>query len=193
MPQGPIPVSDHTRVRIRCVILGLCLAAACGKQLGPGKTPKETVRNLEVALQALELGAVYDMMSGEARRRVDRSVRVMRNMLAAFPEEQLEKGGLDGLKDMTTREFLEASIERAKEEGNLRARFETVTIAIMKVKTYGERASVKVTMIINGRDQAQTIPMVREGGRWHIDSDDVVASLQVDLTPDTSSCVTLFT
>jgi len=188
-----MPYSDHTSVRIQCVILGLLLATACGKQLGPGKTPKETVRNLEAALQDLDLGAVYDMMSKSARGEVDAAVRAMRGMLAAFPEDQLEKGGLDGLKDMSTREFLEASIERAKKERNVRARFETVTIAVMKVRLYGERASVKVTMIINGRDRAQTIPMVRENGRWHIDSDDAVARLQVDLTPDLSSCVTPFT
>jgi hypothetical protein len=182
-------------VRIWGAILALALACAgCGKPLRAGKTPKETIRNLEAALQDLDLGAVYDMLSSRAQRELDASLEGVKVMLASIPEAQLKQAGLGGWKDLDTRDFLEAAVDRARGENPAALeQFRGVTLVVLQVKPYGDRATVKVCMILNGRDREQTIPMVREGGRWRIDTDDSVTALPVNFMPDMSDCTTAFT
>jgi len=174
-------------------LLTAVLCVACGDSLRAGKTPKETVRRLETALKDLDLGAVYGMLSSRARGELDASLVGFRAMLTAIPDAQLEQAGLDGWKDMTTREYLDAAVDRTKSENPAAAKqLERLTIAIMDVRSYGDRATVKVSVILNGRDRQQTIPLVLEDGRWKIDAGDTVTELPVDFAPKVD-CATTFT
>jgi hypothetical protein len=180
-------------VRIWGVLLTVALCGACG-QAQAGKTPKETMRRLEAALQDLDLGAVYDMLSSKAQGQLDASMHGFRTMLATIPEDQLKRAGLGGWKDLTTREYLDAAADRTRSENPAAVKqLERLVIVVMEVRPYGDRASVKVSVLLNGRDRRQTIPVVLENGRWRIDADTPMANLPVDLAPDVSDCATTFT
>ena len=166
---------------------------ACGPRLQAGKTPKETMRRLETALQDLDLGAVYDMLSSKAQGQLDASLQGFRTMLQAIPEDQLKKAGLGGWKDMDTREFLDAAVDRMKDENPAALKHvKRLAIVVLDVRSYGDRASVKVSVIMNGRDQTQTIPLVLEDGRWKLDTGAPMTDLPVDFAPQVS-CETTFT
>jgi len=152
------------------------------------------MRRLEAALQDLDLGAVYDMLSSKAQGRLDASMHGFRTMLATIPEDQLERAGLGGWTDLTTREYLDAAADRTRSENPAAVKqLERLVIVVMEVRPYGDRASVKVSVLLNGRDRRQTIPVVLENGRWRIDTDTPMANLPVDLAPDVSDCATTFT
>lgn len=194
MPQAAAGASDHEGVRIWGVFLIAALCAACGDSLQAGRTPKETVRRLEQALKNLDPAAVYDMLSSDAQRQLDASLTGFRTMLRAIPDAQLKQAGLKGWKDLDTREFLDAAADRTRSENPAAAKqLKRLTIVIMDVKSYGDRARVKVSVILNGRDRQQTIPLVLEDGRWRIDTGDPVTDLPVDFAPDMSDCATTFT
>lgn len=151
------------------------------------------MRRLEAALQDLELGAVYDMLSSRAQGQLDASLGGFRTMLQAMPEDQIEKAGLGGWKDMSTRDYLDAAADRMKSENPAAAKqFERLAIVVMDIKPYGDRASVKVSVLLNGRDRTQTIPLVLENGRWKIDTDGAMTDLPVDFAPNMAEpdCVT---
>lgn len=57
------------RVRV-ILILFVGALAACGRSPRAGRNPRETVRNLEVALRDADIGAVYDMLSARGQRDV---------------------------------------------------------------------------------------------------------------------------
>lgn len=131
------------------------------------------MRRLEAALQDLDLGAVYDMLSARAQGQLDAS--------------------LSGWKDMNTRECLEAAADRMKSENPAAVKqIRRLAIVVMDIRPYGDRASAKVSVLLNGRDRTQTIPLVLEGGRWKIDTDAAMTDLPVDFAPDVSdaNCVT---
>jgi hypothetical protein len=181
-------------VRIRAVFLAAALCAACGPSLQAGKTPKETMRRLETALQDLDLGAVYDMLSSQAQGQLDASLRGFRTMLQAIPEDQLKRAGLGGWKDLSTREYLDAAADRMRSENPSAVRqIRRLAIVVLEIRPYGDRASVKVSVLLNGRDKTQTIPLVLEDGRWKIDTDAAMTDLPVDFAPNVSDCATTFT
>jgi hypothetical protein len=181
-------------VRIWGVLLTAALCAACGPSLQAGKTPKETMRRLETALQDLDLGAVYDMLSSRAQGQLDTSLQGFRTVLQAIPEDQLKKAGLGGWKDLSTREYLDAAADRMKDENPAAVKqIRRLAIVVMNIRPYGDRASVKVSILLNGRDRTQTIPLVLENGRWRIDTGDPVTDLPVNFAPDVSDCATTFT
>ena len=172
----------------------MILCAACGNSLQAGKTPKETVRRLEAALRDLDPAAVYGMLSSNAQSQLDASLLGFRTMLGAIPDARLEQAGLAGWKDLTTREFLDAAADRTRSENPAAAKqLERLTIAIMEIKSYGDRATVKVSVLLNGRDRRQTIPLALEDGRWRIDTGDPVTDLPVDFAPNVADCATTFT
>jgi hypothetical protein len=181
-------------VRIRGVLLTAALCAACGQSLQAGKTPKETMLRLEAALRDLDLGAVYDMLSSKAQGQLDASLHGFRTMLAGIPEDQLKQAGLGGWKDLSTREYLDAAADRTRSENPTAVKqLKRLVIVVMKIKPYGDRASVKVSVLLNGRDRRQTIPLVLENGRWRIDIGTPMTDLPVDFAPDVSDRATTFT
>jgi len=170
------------------------LCAACGESVQAGKTPKETVRRLEGALQDLDPAAVYGMLSSNAQRQLDASLLGFRTMLQTIPDAQLKQAGLSGWKDLDTREFLDAAADRTRSENPAAAKqLKRLTLVIMDIKSYGDRARVKVSVLLNGRDRRQTIPLVLEDGRWRIDTGDPLTDLPVDFAPDMSDRATTFT
>jgi hypothetical protein len=181
-------------VRIWGVLLTAALCAGCGPSLQAGKTPKETMRRLETALQDLDLGAVYDMLSSRAQGQLDASLQGFRTMLQAIPEDQLKQAGLGGWKDLGTRDYLEAAADRMKDENPAAVKqIKRHAIVVMDIKPYGDRASVKVSVLLNGRDRTQTIPLVLENGRWRIDTGTPMTDLPVDFAPEVADCATTFT
>jgi hypothetical protein len=158
---------------------------ACGNSPKAGRTPKETVRSFELALKRLDMGAVYDLLSSRARGEVEEAFGAFRGACARIPEEQLEAAGLDRLRDMSARDLLVEAVSRAKKENpGAVTMLEALHIVVMRVRESGDRASVDVTVLVHGQDRKQTLPMVREGGRWMIDSDDSVTSMPLQLAPD---------
>jgi hypothetical protein len=169
----------------------LALCAGCGKKLGPGKTPKETIRNFEAALKDLDLEATYDMLSARVRGEIDAALNGMKAALNGVPDSVLEKAGLDDLKDMEPREMLGMAMDKAK-EFNPQAidQLKTLQMIVLEVKTYGERGRVKVSTIFQGREETNTVPMVLEGGLWRIDSDESLSAVPMDFSNAIQACAT---
>ena len=82
------------RDRLAACLL-LVAVAACGSNLGPGATPKETIRNFELALKSLDIGATYDMLSSRQRAQFDTMLTAVKASLANVPEGMLKEAGLD--------------------------------------------------------------------------------------------------
>lgn len=162
----------------------------CGSAARPGKTPKETVRSFELALKRLDMGAVYDLLSSRAKGEVEAAFGAFRGACAALSEVQLEASGLDRLRDMSARELLVEAVSRAKKDNpGVATMLESLHIVVMKVRESGDTATVDVTVLQQGQSRKQTIAMVREKGRWMIDSDDSVSLAPLPLAPDVQACV----
>lgn len=191
MPQARPRGSDNGIVRIRAsVMAALLVAGACGQSLKPGKTPKETVERFETAIKRLDMGAVYDMLSSRARGEIEAMFSGMKQVFAGIPESRLEEAGLDEFVDMSARDMLVEAVDRAK-DANPQAieSLKSLHMIVMKVREYDGQATVSVVAIYNGQEQKQTLRMVREGGRWMIDSDDSVTSMPLQFAPDVSAAV----
>jgi hypothetical protein len=166
------------------------ISLACVNSAKAGRTPKETVLSFELALKRLDMGAVYDLLSSRARAEVDAAFGAFRGACASVPKAQLEKSGLGRLAGMSARELLVEAVSRARKDNpGAVSMLESLHVVVMRVRERGDSASVDVTLLLQGQDRKQTIPMVREHGRWMIDSDDSVTSMPLELTPDVQACV----
>ena len=170
----------------------LCLVtAACSKKLQAGKTPEETIRNAEAAMRQLDAGALYDMMSTRCQQQMDQMMSGVRSALAAVPDAQLKAAGFGGLKEMSPREMLVEAVDRAKDESpEALKQMESIQIAVMEVRNYGDRATVKIMTIVNGNQIPSSVPLVKEGNRWRIDSDDSLSAMPVNFRPSVADCTT---
>jgi hypothetical protein len=178
-------------MRILSIAIMVALCAACGRKLGPGKTPKETIRNFEMAMKKLDVGAAYDMLSSRTRAQIDAVMNNMKASLAVIPDSALDQVGLAGLKNMEPREILATAIDRAKEMNPSAVdALRTFQLVVLEVKEYGDEASVKVATIFNGQDNTDTVPMLREGGRWYIDSDESLNAVPMNFAPDLEASAT---
>lgn len=171
-------------MRTGVLVCLLMFAPACGKKLQPGKTPEETIRNVEAALRKLELGAVYDMMSSRCQGELDAALSGVQQVLCSVPDAQLKQAGLAGVAEMSPRDLIETAVDRAKDEApDVLTRLKSFQIAILEVKDYGERATVKVMTMMDGSQTRGEIPLVREDGRWRLDSQDSLTNLPLTITP----------
>ena len=171
------------------VILFAAALAACGQSHRPGRTPKETVRNLEAALRDADMGAVYDMLSARGQTEMDAPLLVFRAMLASAPEAQIKAAGLASFKKMNAREMLVAAAEKAEDE-NPKALdpLRSVTIVVTDVRQYDDRATVKTSFIMKGRSRDQTLQLVREGGLWKLDGDEAMQAFPMPTAPAIPDC-----
>ena len=180
MPKGAAESADKRIVDIGsraplCLLLGLLVA--CGSQYGPGKTPRETIRNFEGALRDLDFGAAYDMMSPAARSKVDQQIRAAQRACAAIPEEMQEQFGLDDFVDATPREALAVAGKKAKKENPGQAeQLRKLSLVVLDVKEYGNTAAVQVSMIFQGREADDRMKLVKVDGRWYFENDSALTA-----------------
>jgi hypothetical protein len=183
VPKPPCGRSDNGTVAngkqaIPRLALGVVvgLLAACGSKYGPGKTPRETIHNFEGALRDLDFGAAYDMMAPAARAKVDAQIRGAQRACAAVPEKLQEQFGLDDFVDATPREALAVAAKRVKKDSpEQAAQFKSLSLVVLDVKEYGETASVKVSMLHQGREANDRLKLVRVKGRWYFEDDNALA------------------
>ncbi|HEY7864107.1 MAG TPA: hypothetical protein VIE39_10630 [Thermoanaerobaculia bacterium] len=177
-------------MRVR-VIVGLvaALCCACGKSHRAGRSPKETMRNLEAALQDADMGAVYDMLSAQGQAEIEASLGGFRAALAAVPEAQLKAAGIAGFRKMSARDMLVAACEKA-EDMNPKALepLKSLTIVVTDVRQSGDRATVKTSVLLRGRAHDETVVLVRESGLWKLDGNGLLSDLPVPTTPALPSC-----
>ena len=158
-----------------CLILSLL--AACGSKYGPGKTPRETIRNFEGAMRDLDFGAAYDMMAPAARAKVDAQIKGAQAACAAIPEEMQEQFGLDDFVDATPREALDVAAKKVKKESPDQAKqIRKISLVVLDVKEYGKTASVRVSVIFQGREAEDRIKMVKVDGRWYFENDSALTT-----------------
>jgi hypothetical protein len=174
--------------RVTTILVAATLAA-CGDSPGPGRTPKETVRNLETALRDADMGAIYDMLSARGQRELAAPLVGLKAALASVPEAQLKAAGLSDFRKMDAREMLVAAAEKA-EDLNPKALepLKSITIVVMDVRQYDDRATVKASFLLRGRARDQTLQLVREGGFWKIDSEEAMQSLPLPNAPAIPQC-----
>lgn len=176
------------RLRVILVLLP-ALAAACAPSPRAGRTPKETVRNLEAALRDADIGAVYDMLSARGQRELAAPFVGLKAALASMPEAQLKAAGLADFRKMDARAMLVAAAEKAESE-NPKA-FEplrSLTIAVTEVKQWDDRATVKTSFLLRGRARDQTLQMVRESGLWKLDGNEAVRGVPLAAAPSIPGC-----
>jgi hypothetical protein len=177
-------------MRVR-VIVGLfaVLSCACGKAHRAGRSPKETMRRLEAALQDGDIGAVYDMMSARGQAEIEASLGGVRAMLAAVPESQLKAAGIAGFRTMSARDMLVASCEKAEDENpKALAPLKSLTIVVTDVRQAGDRATVRASVLLRGHARDETVVLVREGGLWKIDGNELFSRLPVPAAPALPNC-----
>lgn len=175
--------------RVILILLGGVMVG-CGPSPRAGRNPKETVRNLEVALRRADIGAVYDMLSARGQRELAAPFVGFKAAIASVPDAQLKRAGLARFKNMEPREMLVEAVEKVRDE-NPRAleALESLTIAVADVKQRDERATVRASFILRGRARDQTILLVREGGLWKLDSDEAMRGLPMPGAPAIEACV----
>jgi len=158
-----------------CLVLGLL--AACGSKYGPGKTPRETIRNFEGAMRDLDFGAAYDMMSPAARGKVDAQIQGVQAAASMIPEEMQEQFGLDDFVDATPRDALDVAAKRVKKENPEQAKqIRKISLVVLDVKEYGQTASVRVSVIFQGNEAEDRIKMVKVDGRWYFEDDSALTT-----------------
>jgi len=171
------------------LILSAALLGACGQSPRAGRNPKETVRNLEVALRDADIGAVYDMLSVQGQRELAAPFVGLKAALASVPEAQLKATGLSGYRKMSAREMLVAAAEKM-EDRNPRA-FEplrSLTIVVTDVRQWDDRATVKTSFLLRGRARDQTLQLVREGGLWKLDGNEAMRGVPLPTAPPIPGC-----
>ena len=143
------------------VVIALVLGAACGKTHAPGKSPRETVKNLEAALRAHDAGGAYDMLTARARR------------------------------GLTARETLVEWMDdaRTKEKAALRP-YASLQLVVMDERRTGATARVRVSRLFNGATQTFTLPFAREGSAWKLDTPFLMSDLVARIRPVPAACFT---
>lgn len=171
------------------VILLAAAVAACGQSPRAGRTPKETVRNLETALRDADMGALYDMLSRRGQAELEAPLLGFQAALASVPEAQLKAAGLASFRKMSAREMLVAAAEKAEDE-NPKALdpLRSLTIVVADVRQYDDRATVKASFLLRGRSRDQTLQLVREGGLWKLDGDEAMQGLPLPSAPAMPDC-----
>lgn len=171
------------------VILLAAAVAACGQSPRAGRTPKETVRNLEAALRDADMGALYDMLSRRGQAELEAPLVGFRAAIASVPEAQLKAAGLASFRKMSAREMLVAAAEKAEDE-NPKALdpLRSLTIVVTDVRQYDDRATVKTSFLLRGRSRDQTLQLVREGGLWKVDGADAIQGLPMPTAPAIPDC-----
>jgi hypothetical protein len=171
------------------VILFAAAVAGCGPSPRAGRTPKETVRNLEVALKDADMGAVYDMLSRRGQAEIEAPLLGFKAALASVPEAQLKTAGLASFRKMSAREMLVAAAEKAEDENPKALEpLRSITIVVIDVRQYDDRATVKASFIMKGRSRDQTLELVREGGLWKLDGDEAMQGLPMPTAPVIPDC-----
>jgi hypothetical protein len=143
------------------VIVALGLGAACGKTHAPGKSPRETVKNLEAALRAHDAGGAYDMLTARAQRGL-----TARDTLVEWMDDAR------GAKQVALRPY--ASLQ----------------LVVMDERRTGATARVRVSRLFNGVTQTFTLPFAREGGAWKLDTPFLLSDLAARIRPNPAACFT---
>lgn len=175
-------------IRVTAVVVAGALAA-CGAAPGPGRTPKETVRNLEAALRDADMGAVYDMLSSNAQQELAAPFLGFKAALASVPEARLKEAGLLDFRKMDPRQMLVAAAEKVEDE-NPKALdpLKSITIVVLDVKQYDDRATVKASFLLRGRSRDQTLLLQREKGLWRLDGGEAMQGLPLPTAPTMPEC-----
>lgn len=173
------------------LILAASVCAGCGSKVTAGKTPRQTVARLESAIKDFDFGAVYDLSSKRVRRQMDRMVDQMQASFKQMPKEFLDEMELDDLQDADTREFFAIMVDRVKEQApEALDMVANVHFIVMDVDIQGNRALVTLQTLHRGEEQNTELPMVREDGRWYIDSDESIGNLPLNMgTPGVQAAV----
>jgi hypothetical protein len=177
-------------IRVTAVLVATALAA-CGASPGPGRSPKETVKNLEAALRDADMGAVYDMLSAESQRELAAPFVGLKAALASVPEARLKEAGLLKFRHMDARQMLVAAAEKVEDE-NPKALdpLKSITIVVLDVKQYDDRATVSASFILKGRSRDQTLRLVRERGLWRFAGSEAMQGLPLPTAPVMPECST---
>jgi len=178
-------------VRARVILILFAAAVVgCGRSPRAGRTPKETVRNLETALRDADIGAVYDMLSARGQREIAAPFVGFKAALASVPDAQLKAAGLADFKEMDAREMLVAAVEKAR-DANPKAMdpLKKLTIVVVDVKQWDNEATVKASFLLRGRANDRTLRMVREAGLWKLDSPDAMNGVPMPTAPAIDACV----
>jgi hypothetical protein len=175
-------------IRVTAIAVAGVLAA-CGPAPGPGRTPKETVRNLEAALRDADMGALYDMLSTNAQKELAAPFVALKAALASVPEARLKEAGLLDFRKMDARQMLVAATEKV-EDADPKALdpLKSITIVVLDVKQYDDRASVKASFLLKGRSRDQTLYLTRERGLWRLDGGEAMQVLPLPTAPVMPEC-----
>ncbi|MGQ0613983.1 MAG: hypothetical protein ACT4PV_09630 [Planctomycetaceae bacterium] len=147
-------------------LLLLVLLAACGKAAG-GKTPRETVAQLQAALKKGDGGALYDLLTTRAQRQLDGQIQGISKVVPRFE-------GCDG------RELLVELFDMAKETAPQQFEMLAAThMVVMETKTQGDSARLKVSILGRNRDETVEMRLAREHGRWKLDDGGALGGAQL--------------
>jgi Domain of unknown function (DUF4878) len=131
------------------LLVGLVGLAGCGE------TPESVYHTVGAAAERGDWGTVYDRMDHTSQARLDAAVK----MLAAFSKDR------DAAKSASGRELL---IKFAADHPTIRPDYRSAKV--LKTEIDGDRATLTVSRVKDGKTVTETARMVREDGRWKIAS-----------------------
>lgn len=144
--------------------VAILLLAACAR--GPGRTPVQTVENLERALQAGDFGSVHRMLARPALRELESAFELAKAGSVFVPEEEKRRWGLESLETIDAREWF-VRTGRAVHETN-RAYFRELDLEPRDVQRRQDAAVVQLRVRTAGTNRTLPFPLTLEDGLWKI-------------------------
>lgn len=134
------------RVAALLLLVGLVGLAGCGE------TPESAYHTVGAAAERGDWGTVYDRMDHASQARLDAGMK----MLAAFSKDR-QAGSASG-RDLFVR--------FAADHPTIRPDYRSAQV--LRTEVDGDRATLTVSRIKDGKAVTETARMVREDGRWKI-------------------------
>jgi Domain of unknown function (DUF4878) len=154
--EGNAMTSNGRVVTVGAMLLAVTLA-------GCGESPEAAYRAVGAAAARGDWGAVYDRLDKKSQGRMDMGMKMLAGMGAAFSKD---KANVEAVKDANGRDlFIKFADEKPVVGQNYRS------AKFLSTKVEGDRATLTVERIRDGKPARDTVHMIKEDGRWKITSD----------------------
>ena len=149
------------------------LSTGCGSK-DPGNTPTATVQAFVQSMQDRDAEAIYNLLSGTAKAKIDEELQQMQQGLMEEQKQQLGQMGVgtDKLGTMSGKEYfiavMDAFFKMADKMAESFGQSVEFNIDVGQETINGDKATVVTTD--RSSKQVQTLELVKEGSFWYLDA-----------------------